>query len=129
MMTIVIGGWMLRRPGNLLNSLAAAAFIILLGDPRQLFQASFQLSFFVVLSIALFMPPLEKFRDRLLAVDPLLPRELVPRRLRWRNAVLHPLLTWLAVSFAAWLGSWPLCAHYFHLFSPVTLLAKSSSCR
>ncbi len=33
-------------------------------------------------------------------------------------------LTWLAVSFAAWLGSWPLCAYYFHLFSPITLLAN-----
>jgi competence protein ComEC len=124
MMTIVIGGWMLKRPGDLLNSLAAAAFIILLCDPRQLFQASFQLSFFVVLSIALFMPPLEKFCDRLLAEDPMLPQELLPRWRRWLNAALRPLLTWLAVSFAAWLGSWPLCAYYFHLFSPVTLLAN-----
>jgi len=124
MMTIVIGGWMLKRPGNLLNSLAAAALIILIGDPLQLFQASFQLSFFVVLSIALFMPPLEKLRDRLLAIDPLLPHELIPRWRRWLNSSLRFLLTSLAVSFAAWLGSWPLCAYYFHLFSPVTLLAN-----
>ncbi len=124
MMTIVIGGWMLKRPGNLLNSLAAAGLVILVGDPLQLFQASFQLSFFVVLSIALFMPPLEKFRDRLLATDPLLPRELIPVWRRWLNAVGRVALTWLAVSFAAWLGSWPLCAYYFHLFSPVTLLAN-----
>lgn len=124
MMTIVIGGWMLKRPGNLLNSLAAAAFIILLCDPLQLFQASFQLSFFVVLSIALLLPPLEKLRDRLLAVDPMLPRELLPRWRRRLNAGLRPVLTWLAVSFAAWVGSWPLCAYYFHLFSPVTLLAN-----
>ncbi len=124
MMTIVIGGWMLKRPGNLLNSLAGAALIILVCDPQQLFQASFQLSFFVVLSIALLMPALEKLRDRLLAVDPLLPRELLPRWRRGLNAVLRVGLTWLAVSFAAWLGSWPLCAYYFHLFSPVTLLAN-----
>jgi len=38
---------------TLINSLAAAAFIILLWDPRQLFEASFQLSFFVVLVIGL----------------------------------------------------------------------------
>lgn len=124
MMTIVIGGWMLKRPGDLLNSLAAAAFIILLFDPLQLFQASFQLSFFVVLSIALFMPPLEKFRDRLLKTDPLLPQELLPRWQRWTHPVFRVVLTWLAVSFAAWLGSWPLCAYYFHIFSPVTLLAN-----
>jgi ComEC/Rec2-related protein len=124
MMTIVIGGWMLKRPGNLLNSLAAAALIILIGDPLQLFQASFQLSFFVVLSIAQFLPPLEKWRDRLLAVDPLLPPELLPRWRRWLTSALRAVLTSLAVSFAAWLGSWPLCAYYFHLFSPVTLLAN-----
>jgi ComEC/Rec2-related protein len=124
MMTIVIGGWMLKRPGDILNSLAAAALVILTIDPLQLFQASFQLSFFVVLSIALFMPPLEKLRDRLLRTDPLLPNELLPKWRRWLNAIARVGLTWLAVSFAAWLGSWPLVAYYFHLFSPVTLLAN-----
>lgn len=124
MMTIVVTGWSLKRPGNLINSLAAAAFIILLYDPQQLFQASFQLSFFVVLSIALFMPPLEKLRDRLLQIDPLLPRELLPRWKRWLNSGLWVVATWLATSLAAWFGSWPLTAYYFHLFSPVTLLAN-----
>jgi ComEC/Rec2-related protein len=124
MMTIVIGGWMLKRPGDLLNSLAAAALVILVFDPLQLFQASFQLSFFVVLSIALLVPPLEKIRDRALQIDPLLPPELLPRWRRWLNAVLRAVLTSLAVSLAAWLGSWPLSAYYFHLFSPVTLLAN-----
>ena len=33
-------------------------------------------------------------------------------------------LTSVAVSLAAWFGSWPLTAYYFHLFSPVTLLAN-----
>jgi len=124
MMTIIIGGWALRRPSDLLNSLAAAAFIILLWDPQQLFQASFQLSFFVVLSIALFLPPLEKVRDHLMRIDPMLPAELLPR---WQRA-LRPLLRWgltcFATSLAAWLGSLPLTAYYFHLFSPVTLLAN-----
>lgn len=124
MMTVIIGGWALRRPSDLLNSLAAAAFVILLWEPQQLFQASFQLSFFVVLSIALFLPPLEKLRDRLLEIDPLLPEELLPRwqqGLRWG---LRLVLTSFVTSLAAWLGSLPLTAHYFHLFSPVTLLAN-----
>ncbi len=60
MMTVVLGGWALKRPGDTVNSLAAAAFIILLWEPRQLFEASFQLSFFVVLVIALMLPPLEQ---------------------------------------------------------------------
>lgn len=124
MMSVIIGGWSLARPSDLLNSLAAAAFIILLWDPQQLFQAGFQLSFCVVLSIALVLPPLERIRDRLLQPDPLLPSDLVPRWQRWLGGPLRYLLTGLATSMAAWFGSWPLIAHYFHLFSPVTLLAN-----
>jgi len=124
MMTVIITGWALRRPSDLINSLAAAGFIILLWDPQQLFQASFQLSFFVVLSIALFLPPLEKLRDQLLQTDPLLPPELLPRWRRWLNGPLRWLTTAAATSLAAWLGSMPLTAYYFHLFSPVTLLAN-----
>ncbi len=124
MMSIVIGGWSLKRPSDLLNSLAAAAFIILLWDPAQLFQASFQLSFFVVLSIALFLPPLEKVRDQLLQPDPMLPPALIPRWQRRLGVPLRWLATAFATSLAAWLGSLPLTAFYFHLFSPVTLLAN-----
>jgi len=58
MMTIVIGGWALNRPGDLLNSLAAAALVILVWDPTEMFAAGFQLSFLVVLIIALMLPPL-----------------------------------------------------------------------
>jgi ComEC/Rec2-related protein len=124
MMSIIVGGWALKRPSNLLNSLAAAALIILLWQPQQLFQAGFQLSFLVVLSIALFLPPLEKVRDRVLATDPMRPAELLPRWQRVLRPPLRWLLTAVAVSLAAWLGSWPLTAYYFHLFSPVTLLAN-----
>ena len=124
MMSIVIGGWALSRPIDLLNSLAGAAFIILLGDPQQLFQAGFQLSFFVVLSIALFLPPLEKARLRLLQTDPFLPPELRPRWQRRLDLPVRFVTTSLATSLAAWLGSLPLVAYYFHLFTPVSLLAN-----
>ena len=124
MMTIIIAGWSLHRPSDLLNSLCAAALIILTWDPQQLFQASFQLSFFVVLSIALLMPALEKLQKRIFQTDPLLPRELRPawhRRLGWcLNGIAAPLTT----SLAAFLGSVPLIAYYFHLFTPVSLLAN-----
>ncbi len=124
MMSIIIGGWALQRPSDLVNSLAAAAFIILLWDPQQIFGASFQLSFLVVLSIALLVPPLEAARDRLLRTDPLLPKDLLPRWRRWLETPLRWVTTSLAVSLAAWLGSLPLTAYYFHLLSPVTLLAN-----
>ena len=124
MMTIVLGGWALKRPGDTINSLAAAAFIILLWEPRQLFEASFQLSFFVVLVIALMLPPLNRMSDRLLQTDPLLPDELLPRWRRALNAGLRMGSRYAALSVAAWIGSIPLSAAYFHLFSPVSPLAN-----
>ncbi|MBI4323774.1 MAG: ComEC/Rec2 family competence protein [Chloroflexi bacterium] len=124
MMSVVIAGWSLKRPHDLLNSLAAAGFIILLWEPQQLFQASFQLSFSVVMSIALMLPPLEQLRQRLLQTDPFLPPELRPRWQRWLDGPLHYLSTSLATSLAAWLGALPLIAHYFYLVTPVSLLAN-----
>ena len=124
MMTIVLGGWALKRPSDLLNSLAAAALIILIWEPRQLFEASFQLSFFVMLVIALMLPPLNDFFNRVIQHDALVPDELVAG---WKKVSL-----WLArrfarycgLSLAAWLGSIPLSAKYFHLFSPVSVPAN-----
>lgn len=124
MMTLIIAGWALRRPGNLLNSLAASGCIILLWQPTQLFQASFQLSFFVVLAIALLLPPFENLRQRLLQADPLLPDELRPRWQRWLDWPVRFITTSFATSLAAWLGSLPLIAYYFHLVTPASLLAN-----
>ena len=124
MMTIVLGGWALKRPGDLLNSLAAAALIILIWDPRQLFEASFQLSFLVMLAIALMLPPLNQFFDRQLQHDPLLPDELRPG---WKKISLwfaQHLARYCGLAFAAWIGSIPLSAKYFHLFSPVSTPAN-----
>ncbi len=124
MMTVIIMGWALRRPTNLINSLATAACLILVWQPEQLFQAGFQLSFFVVLSIALLSPMIEKVKQRLFALDPMLPDKLRPR---WqRIAIKGAGMAWasFAVSLAAFLGSVPLIAHYFHLFTPGSLVAN-----
>jgi competence protein ComEC len=117
MLTIVVGGWVLKRPGDVLNSLFAAALIILIGDPQQLFQAGFQLSFCVVLCILLLTPFFDKFAQRLLKPDPLLPDELRPR---WRRVLYTPSRLVLGLSFsslAAWLGSLPLVAYYFNILT------------
>jgi competence protein ComEC len=124
MMTIVLGGWALKRPSDLINSLAAAAFIILLCEPRQLFEASFQLSFCVMLVIGLLLPRTNKISDGLLRHDPLLPNDLIPKWRRILISTLRILARYFSLSFAAWLGSIPLSAKYFHLFSPVSPLAN-----
>jgi competence protein ComEC len=124
MMTIVLGGWALKRPSDLINSLTAAAFIILLWEPRQFFEASFQLSFSVMLVIGLLLPRMNKFADALLRYDPLLPDDLIPKWRRVFISILRMLARYCSLSFAAWVGSIPLSAKYFHLFSPVSTLAN-----
>jgi ComEC/Rec2-related protein len=129
MMTVILVGWALRRPGNLLNSLAAAGFFLLLWDPRQLFQASFQLSFFVVLTLALLSPVFTELREQIHQVDPSSPDPLLPAKLRprWQHyweVVKNWFMASLSTSAAAWVGSMPIIAWYFHMITPVNLLAN-----
>lgn len=126
MSTVVVGGWALTRPGDILNSLAAAALAILVWDPGQLFQAGFQLSFGAVAGLALLVPRLEPVFLRWLRCnsDPFRPDELRPRWQRWLEIPLRPLALSLATCVAACLSSLPLTWHYFHLLNPVSLFAN-----
>ncbi|MSU35620.1 MAG: ComEC family competence protein [Pedosphaera sp.] len=124
MTTVIVGTWALRRPTDLLNSLAGAALVVLSGQPGELFQAGFQLSFAVVGSLAVLHRPVEFVLTRCVQFDPLIPEELRPQwqqvtRRLWKNLAGH-----LATTLAAWLGSLPLVIHYFHIFNPVSLLAN-----
>jgi len=124
MLTIIIIGWVLKRPIDPLNSLFAAALILLVWEPPQLFQAGFQLSFFVVLCLILTIPPLFELAKRITAPDPLLPAQL---RRRWPAFVRVPAryVADLGVtSFAAWIGSIPLVALYFNILTPVSTPAN-----
>jgi competence protein ComEC len=124
MLTVVIIGRVLRRPSELLNSLFAAALIILIWEPRQLFQAGFQLSFFVVLCMILILPTLRELGRRLTAPDPLLPYGLRPRWQQRLRAPARYLEDLSLTSFAAWIGSLPLVAYYFHIVTPVSTPAN-----
>ena len=124
MLGVIVLGWLLKRPSDLLNSLFAAALIILIWQPQQLFQAGFQLSFFVVLCILVSIPILRDLWERMWAPDPLLPEFLYPR---WRSILRVPgqfLTDLLLTSFAAWIGSIPLVAYYFHIVTPVSTPAN-----
>ncbi len=153
MSSIVVLGWSLKRPSNLLNSLLGAALFILIWQPEQLFQASFQLSFFVVLSMALLLQerwsqdprfpawqlgwliglhPLSRLKAgwkptafiRWWPGDELLPPSLEPLWLRcWRKSSAF-LKTSLLTSGAAWIGSLPLIMYYFSIVTPISLLAN-----
>jgi len=125
MASVVILGWACLRPVDLTNSLFAAAIIVLLWEPAQLFQPGFQLSFMVVLCIGVILPPVQRFlRERLFKGDPFLPDTL---QSRWPAALYAPAAyaaDTLALSVAAWIGSIPLAAYYFHLFTPVSVPAN-----
>lgn len=126
MTTVIVLGWALVRPSDLLNSLAGAALAILLFDPGQLFQAGFQLSFVAVGGLAVLAPPIqEALLLRLIPkADPFLPASLRPRWHRWVDVPIRTFAVALATGIAAGLSTLPLVWHFFHLVSPVGLVAN-----
>jgi competence protein ComEC len=124
MASILVGSYFFERQAFLPNTLAAAAFFILCFNTNELLSPGFQLSFAVVGAIVLFADPLFTVFQRRVAPDPFIPQSLVrgPRR------AMHSMFEWLcrgaSVSLAAWIGSLPLILWYFHLVTPISLLAN-----
>lgn len=105
MLSFIIVGRGLRRQTNVYNTLATAAFLMLLMEPYILFSAGFQLSFSAVLGIVALHKPIYKllyFRYR------------IPDRI-WAIT---------AMSLAAQLGTLPLVLSYFHQFPVYGLLTN-----
>lgn len=121
---ILLGGFFVERPVLPINSVAAAAFLLLCFDTNQLFSTGFQLSFAVVLALILFADPLYRVLVRWWEPDPFLPRNLLGRIPKLRQRVWQAAARGLSVSLAAWIGSTPLILPYFHLITPVSLLAN-----
>ena len=105
MLSLYLTGRQLRRSTNSYNTLAAAAFCMLVYNPFYLFDLGFQLSYLAVFFI-LFLTP----------------------RLKGWIAVRNPLLAqpwaWISVSIAAQLGTVGLCLYYFGYFSIVFLFTN-----
>ncbi len=108
MASTLLLGYFLKREVNIYNSLSLAALIILMVNPWQLLEVSFQLSFLSVISIVWLSPKIKS----------LFPEKLnkIPR--------IRFLISIFSVSFAAWLGLLPLIAYYFSILSPITILAN-----
>lgn len=124
MMTLIVWGWMMARPTDVLNSLGLAAVLILSADPQQLFQASFQLSFLVVASLALGVGRVSPWIQDWTAGDPFLPDRLRPWWWHPWQVVARWFLGGLTTSGVAWLGSLALSVHLFHMITPVSLIAN-----
>lgn len=95
-------GYVINRESDMLNSLSIAAFLILLGNPNELFDPSFQLSFISVISIILFAPKIEAlFGEK-------------------KNYLVKS----VSVSVAATLGVLPVVAGYFNIVSPIAVISN-----
>src|SRR6059058_3791194 len=124
MASILIGGLFFERKVFLANSLAAAAFFILCWNTNELFSTGFQLSFAVVGAIVLFSDPFFRVFQRRSAADPFLPQTLVRGPRRWMHSSYEWVSGGVSVSLAAWIGSLPLILWYFHLVTPISLIAN-----
>lgn len=110
---IFVAGYVMNRDADILNSLACAALLILLWNPGELFDPSFQLSFVSVASIVIIAPKI----DSLLKTD-VIRKNFAPAR------VIVYALNGISVSIAAWIGTWPFIAAYFNIVSPVSIIAN-----
>ena len=128
MICVILLGRMLRRPTHLVNSLGAGCFLLLSWDPVQLFQASFQLSFSVVLSLVLLLPTLEKVGKKWAGKDPFLPGILVTGSMRFKELLILFLLSNIWASLAGWAGSLPLSIHFFNLIPIAGLFVNILVC-
>lgn len=107
MATFLFGGILLQRRGNALNSLAAAAFVILLFSPDTVSDIGAQLSFISVAALVVFVNPLNKVSHR-------------------EHPRLYAAIGVMLTSMIAFAATWPLVSYHFGrlplLFLPVNLI-------
>ena len=124
MSAVLLAGFFAERKVFALNSLAAAAFLILAWDTNELFSVGFQLSFSVVAAIILLADPIFQFLRRWGAPDPFLPRVLLRAPRRLGDSCLGWICRGASVSAAAWIGSFPLLLWDFYLITTISVLAN-----
>lgn len=95
MFTAIAFGDLLNRKGNIYNSMAASAFVMLLWNPFLLWDVGFQLSYAAVLSIVLFMKPIYHWFS-------------------FTNKLLDKAWQLNSVTLSAQILTLPLCMYHFH---------------
>lgn len=120
----ILGGMLIDRPSVPLNSVGAAAVLILLWDSNELFSPGFQFSFVLVLVIMALAVRMQKKLEPIAEPDAFLPRQLWSRAQRCRVWMWSGIAAAAGVTIAAWLGSLLFTAGYFHLFSLASIAAN-----
>jgi len=123
MASVFLSGFLIQRRPSLINSLAASAIVVLLWDGHQLFTPGFQLSYGVLLTLALASAFWMRVLKPMAEIDPFMPRLLLTpwqeRILNWRKWLRNS----LSVSMAAWMGSAPLMWIHFGIITPIAMIA------
>ncbi len=111
----------LGRSASTANLLAAAAIILLVAEPMELFRPGFQLSFGIVAGILILCRPVrELLFGRWLRRRGLVVFRDEDRVRRWLAYNAFDWLSWtVAISVSAYLAALPLVAHHFGLFTPL----------
>lgn len=121
MASMMLAAPVLKRRPDAISGLAMAAIGILACAPAQLGDLGFLLSFTAVAGLLALQPLFDAGAVRLFRRDDWqLPGEELPRVRRAREAGLFAARFGL-VSVSAWIGTSPLTAYFFNLFSPVAL--------
>jgi len=110
MASVILTGLMIERESDSMNTLSLAALLILLMNPLNVFDVGFQLSFISVFSIIFFYPQWMNMFQR-----------LVPHN---KSKIINYTLQSLAVSLSASWGVAGLIAYYFHIVTPIGILAN-----
>lgn len=108
MAVLLLISYLRSNKQNNFNTLALAAFIILIFEPTQIFNPGFQLSFSAVISIFIFFPRV---------------RDFVNVHFNVHHYVKNVFL-FVAVSLAAQLGTLPFTVYYFGKLSLISLFAN-----
>lgn len=113
MFAVLAAGYLIKRDSDGLNSLSFAAFIILVFNPKSIFDPSFQLSFTSMASLIALTPRIEMLLG---ASNVKNAQFLAKARLYFIRSI--------SVSVAACLGTWPIVARYFNIFSLISMAAN-----
>ncbi len=105
MLNFIILGGAINRKGNIYNTLAASAFLLLLFNPLMIMEVGFQLSYAAVIGIVSIYP-------------------LIKPHLYSKNKIIDKVFSVLIISFAAQVGTFPLAIFYFHQFPVYFLLTN-----
>lgn len=116
--------YLFRLPGNPLSALTASALIVLCVAPEQLFTASFQMSYGIVVAILLLGLPLGERMNLHWSLFPLIPETTWHTWQKVAAIVWRGFLATLAIGLSSILFSMIAGVQYFGLLTPGALVAN-----